>query len=427
MPKNFLFTNWEGGGNVTPTIEAARRLIAAGHRVRFLSEECNRAEVEAAGAAFLPWTRALNRKDRSPASQTFNDWRAASPQEGLVMCMRDVWCGPALKYAQDLLDELRREPADLVVTSEMLFGVQAACESIGQPFAILAVNIRLAPTPGIPPMGPGFPPARTAEERALHAHVAAASQELFDNGLPPINEARAALGLPPLEHLIDQFEAAEVEILATSRAFDFPAERLPENIRYVGPLLSDPLWARTWNCPWPATDTRPLVAVGFSTTFQNHAGVLQKVIDALAPLPVRVLVTLGGAIDPNALTPAENTAIVDSAPHCAVMRDAAVVVTHGGHGTVMRALVNQVPMLVIPHGRDQNDNAARITHRTAGFSLTPAATVEEIRTACQRLLNDPQFREAAHRLGAQVAADAENCTIVTELEAAASQASCAVV
>lgn len=104
------------------------------------------------------------------------------------------------------------------------------------------------------------------------------------------------------------------------------------------------------------------------------------------------------------------------------MRKAAVVVTHGGHGTVMRALLSRVPMLVIPHGRDQNDNAVRITDRGAGLSLMPNASVNAIRDACLRLLNDPSFRAAAKRLGDLVAAEAENSTVVHELEAAASDA-----
>src|SRR4029079_15442444 len=122
---------------------------------------------------------------------------------------------------------------------------------------------------------------------------------------------------------------------ATSRAFDFPADSLPNRVRYVGPVISDPSWAQPWTSPWAQSDTRPMVTVGFSTTFQNHAGVMQNVIDALAPLPVRVLVTLGGAIAADALRPAVNTVIVESAPHTQVMPQAAVVVTHGGHGTVM--------------------------------------------------------------------------------------------
>ncbi len=416
---NMLFASWEGGGNVTPTLEVVRKLIARGHRVRFLSDECNRAEVEAVAASFVPWNRAPNRVDRRRDSQAFKDWAEATPQAGLLTVIRDIWCGPALVYAQDVLDELRREPADLVVSSECLFGVMAACESIGQRFMTLGANISLAPLPGVPPLGPGLPPARNDEERAMHAEIAKAAQETFDSGLPALNAARAALGLGPLAHLVDQYQAAERELLATSAAFDFPADPLPSRVRYVGPQIGDPAWAHPWTSPWPASDERPLVAVAFSTTFQNHAAVVQNVIDALASLPVRVLVTLGGSLQPDELRASPNATIVESATHTIVMRDAALVVTHGGHGTVMRALVNRVPMLVIPHGRDQNDNAVRVTERGAGLSLMPDASVEAIHAACNRLLREPHFRASAKRLGDLVAADAERSTVVEQLEAGA--------
>jgi MGT family glycosyltransferase len=422
---SFLFTTWEGGGNVTPALEVVRKLVARGHRVRVMSEECNCPESEATGAAFIAWTRAPSRTDRRPESQTYRDWAAATPQEGLLSVIRDVWCGPALAYAQDVIDEVRREPTDLVVTCEALFGVMAGCESLGQRFATLCPNISLAPLPGVPPLGPGLPPARNDEERAMHAEIGKAIVAMFDSGLPALNAARAALGLGALTHLLDQFRAATVELLATSRAFDFPAERLPDNVRYVGPQIGDPHWARPWSSPWPASDRRPLVTVGFSTTFQNHAGVLQNVIDALAPLPAHVLATLGGSIKAGELRASENCVLVESAPHSVVMREAAVVITHGGHGTVMRALLSRVPMLVIPHGRDQNDNAVRVTERGAGLSLMPDASVTAIRAACERLLGDPSFRAAARRLGDLVAAEAENSAVVEEVEAAASDACCA--
>src|SRR6202008_4399506 len=105
---SFLFTIWEGGGNVPPAIETARKLTVVGHHVRILSDSCNRAEVEACGPTFLPWKRAPNRKDRSPETQTFQDWAAATPQEGLLTVVRDCWAAPALAYAQDTLDELKR-------------------------------------------------------------------------------------------------------------------------------------------------------------------------------------------------------------------------------------------------------------------------------------------------------------------------------
>src|SRR5215472_9419440 len=339
-PMNFLFTMWEGGGNVTPVLEVVRKLVARGHRVRVMAEECNRPESEATGATFIAWNRAPSRKDRSPESQACNDWAAATPQEGLLLTIKDIWCGPSLLYAQDLLEELQRYPAELVVTTEFLFGVMAGCESVGQRFVTLSSNISLAPLPGVPPIGPGLAPARTDEERALHAQITQASQAMFDSGLPALNAARAALGLQPLEHLLDQLHAAEAELLGTARAFDFPCSELPDRVRYVGPQIGDPHWAQKWSSPWPASGQRPLVTVGFSTTFQNHSGVLQKVIDALAPLPVRVLVTLGGSIKAGELRSADNCILLESAPHSVVMRESAFVVTHGGHGTVMRALVS---------------------------------------------------------------------------------------
>jgi MGT family glycosyltransferase len=303
----------------------------------------------------------------------------------------------------------------------MLYGVMAGCESIGQPFAIFSPNISLAPLPGVPPLGPGLPPARNDEEREMHRQIAAGSVGLFDSGLPALNEARTTLGLLPLEHLLDQLKVAEVELLGTARAFDFPVDSLPERVRYVGPQIGDPHWAQSWRSPWPASDRRPLVTVGFSTTFQGHTGVLQKVIDALAPLHARVLVTLGGSVKTSDLRAAENTVIVDSAPHSQVMREAAAVVTHGGHGTVMRALLSRAPMLVVPHGRDQNDNAVRVTERGAGLCIAAGASVDEIRAACAKLLADPSFRTAAKRLGDLVGAEAENSQIVEELETAAAR------
>jgi MGT family glycosyltransferase len=418
---NFLFATWEGGGNVTPVLAGVRRLADRGHRVRILGEACNRREIEAAGGRFVPWTRAPNRARRTPDSQTARDWAEPTPQDGLLAVIRDVWCGPALAYAQDVVEELGREAADLVVTNEALFGVMAGCERAGQRFVVLSPNISLAPLPGVPPLGPGLAPARSAEERATHAEIARAVATMFDSGLPALNAARAALGLGPLGHVLDQLGAAALELLATSRAFDFPCEALPSRVRYVGPQLGDPHWAGSWTSPWPASDSRPLVVVGFSTTFQDHAAVLQRVIDALAPLPVRVLVTLGGSIDATELEPPGNCVVVESAPHAVVMREAALVITHGGHGTVMRALASRVPMLVIPHGRDQNDNAARVTERGAGLSLVPDASTADIRAACAQLLGEPAFRAAARRLGDRVAADAESSTLVAELEAAAAR------
>lgn len=401
-PRSFIFTTWEGGGNVAPAINVARKLLQRGHRVRFMCDQSSREDAEAAGLTFRPWQQAPNRADRSPGSCPVRDWEAANPQEGILRLMEKLMFGAALEYARDLIAELEREPADVVVTSDMLPGVMAACESRGQRLAILAANLCLYPLPGMPAFGPGLPPPRTVEEHALHEQIKQGTLQMLDHGLDGLNRARLALGLLPLSSVIEQLDAAPLYLLATSRAFDFPIQHLPEKIRYVGPQIEELASASPWTSPWSETDTRPLVAVGFSTTFQDHADVIQAVVDATADLPVRTLVTLG-QVPPYQVQAAANTILMRSAPHNAVMREAAVVITHGGHGTVMRALQHECPMLIIPHGRDQDENAIRVTERGAGLSLPATASREEIQAAVRRLLDEPSFAHAARQLGDAIA------------------------
>ena len=411
----FLFTTWEGGGNVAPAMTLASQLVRRGHAVRVMSDEANRGEAEAAGAAFIPWTTAPNRPDRSRASDPVRDWEAASPPEGLGCLFRAIVTGPSAAYARDTIAELKREPADLVVTSEMLLGVIAGCESQGQRAAVFSANLCMYPLPGMPVFGPGLPPPVTPEDHALHDQVRAGTIAMFDElGLADLNRARAGLDLRPLTHLHDQVQSLEAYLLGASQAFDFPSDP-PPLIRYVGPQLGEPSWAGQWTSPFEAADDRPLVLAGFSTTFQGHAGVLQRVIDAAADLPVRLLVTLGG-LEPGEIAPAANARVVDRAPHGAVMLEAAIVVTHGGHGTVTRGLVHGLPMLVVPHGRDQDDNAVRVAVHGAGLALPPAASTGEIRAALVRLLGEPDFRAVARRLGGEIRRDMTRSTAVADLE-----------
>lgn len=415
-PLNFLFATWEGGGSVMPIITVARKLAERGHRVRVMSDACNRSEAEQAGARFIPWTRAPSRTDRTRDSDIFRDWEVDTPEEQIGRVLDRIMVGPAQSYAEDLIEELKGEPADLVVSNEMLLGVPMGCEAIGQRFVLLTCNVSLFPMEGVPPMGPGLLPATNDAERALHAEIMQANRQMFDSRLPALNAARAAYGLAPLAALADQHDAAQAVLLGTSRAFDFAPEQLPERIRYVGPQLDDPSWAKPWTSPWAADDTRPLVLVGFSTTFQGHIGVLQDIIDGAASLDVRLLVTLGSTIAPEELKPAANCELVRSAPHNSVMKQAALVVTHGGHGTVARALSHLRPMVVVPHGRDQNDNAVRVTARGAGIQLAADAGPDAFRGAIEAILSEPAYSAAAARLGRLIADDARNSPVVAELE-----------
>jgi MGT family glycosyltransferase len=199
------------------------------------------------------------------------------------------------------------------------------------------------------------------------------SERLWDaKGLAGLNAVRAQHRLSPLSHFFNQVRHARRQLVLTSREFDFPAA-VPANVQYVGPVLDDPQWAEA--AAWtPPAGSAPLVLVAMSSTFQDQIACLQRVVDALGTLPVRGVVTTGPAIDPTSLEPTANVMVLRSAPHRQILHHASLVVTHGGHGTVMKALAAGVPMVIVPHGRDQADTAARVIARRAGIALKRTAT-----------------------------------------------------
>ena len=85
----------------------------------------------------------------------------------------------------------------------------------------------------------------------------------------------------------------------------------------------------------------------------------------------------------------------------------------------MKALAAGVPLLLLPHGRDQADTAVRVSMHGAGVTLKRSTRPERIATAVRLLLEDAAYRAAAQRLGEEVRRDAAGDVLVSELEDAA--------
>jgi MGT family glycosyltransferase len=249
--------------------------------------------------------------------------------------------------------------------------------------------------------------------------VAALGARSWNRGLPALNAARAEHGLAPLDAALDQIGRADRMLVLTSKAFDVPTGDLPDNLRYAGPRLDDPPWAGEWT---PPEGDEPLVLVGLSSTFQDQLGVLRRAAEALGSLPVRAVITTGPAVTPGDVDAPANVQIVAAAPHAEILRHAAAVVTHGGHGTVIKALAAGVPLVVLPMGRDQLDVAARVAGSGAGIRLKPGASAAKLANAVRAVLGDPSYRTAATRLAGAIAADTAEDRAVAELESLTSAA-----
>ncbi|HYR07476.1 MAG TPA: glycosyltransferase [Longimicrobium sp.] len=417
-PRSYLFVTFEGGGNVPPVLGVARRLAARGHDVRVLTEPCLRAATEAAGARFIPFTRHFTREDRT--EDLIRDSSARSPIGALKASLEGLVFGPAPVVAEETRRAMAGERPDVVVADALMPGALIAAEAAGIPRVVLFHMPEYLPGPGRPAAGPGFLPRADLPGRLRDGLMTRLFLRQLKAYLPAFNAARRASGLAPLgtaRELVDQYHAADLRLIMTSQAFDFPITPPPTNVRYVGPVLDDPDWTGEWRSPWPESAPRPLVVASLSSTFQNQRDVLQRIIAALGTLPVRGLVTLGPAMAGERFDVPANVVAVASAPHARVFPHAAAIVTHAGHGTVMRALAHGVPLLCLPMGRDQDDNAARVFARGAGLRLRPSAAPPRIAAALRRLLDEPGFRASAERLGRIIRDDVATDRAVMELEA----------
>jgi len=415
-PIKFLFTMWDGGGTVPPELGIAKRLIARGHAVRVLADPVIEDEARAAGCAFSPWTTAPHRTTRDRSGDIIRDYDAGNPLRMMATYMKLFMADPAPRWAADTLAELEARPVDVFVTDQMIPATNIAAEKLALPRAAISPQIWMLPTPGLPPIGIGLRPATGPFGRMRDAGIRWVMTRLFDKALPAFNATRASHGLPPVGSTFEQMLRVDATYVLTSPAFDFTTKFMPKNVFYAGPVLDDPSWSGPWRSPWKPGDARPLVLVGLSSQYQKQTETLQRIVDALATLPVRALVTLGTALSPDEVRGTNNVVVVRSAPHAEVLRDASLLVTHGGHGTAMKGLAAGVPLLCVPMGRDQNDNAVRVVERGAGLSVKPTSSVDVIRVSIERLLREPAFRDGARRLGAAIAGRDGCVDVVQSLE-----------
>lgn len=193
-------------------------------------------------------------------------------------------------------------------------------------------------------------------------------------------------------------------LVLSSPGFEYRAS-LPPNVRYVGPQLVDPPWA-AHAVDWRPDGDGPLVLVAMSSVYQQQAELLAGVATALGWLGVRGVVTTGRAVDPEEVPAPPGVRVVRAAPHGEVMREAAAVVTHCGHGTTLKALAAGAPLVCIPMGRDQHMNAARVLRQGAGVLVGRRAGTGEIASAVRRVLSDPSYADSARRVADLLAREA---------------------
>jgi MGT family glycosyltransferase len=410
-----LVAGWDSGGGVEVVQTVVRRAVARGRKVRVLGTEGLRSRFESAGATFLRYKYAPDNDMTQPETDLVKDWQTRNPLSQWRRVRDRQLCGPAREFCRDVVEELQREAADVAVIDTMIPAAMFGAEVAGVRAVIVMHGPYMIPRPDIPPLGAGLMPAKGPLGRLRDRSAAAVALAVFRSAMPALNRVRAEVGLAPVRDLPGLMARADRILVCSSPSYDFGSGSVPANVCYVGPQLDDDPGEGSGG-QWAGKPGQPLVLVGLSSTVMRQEGLLQRATDALGQLPVRGLVTTGPAVDPAVMSAPDNVTVTRWVRHADVLPHCSAVITHGGHGTVLKALTAGVPQVLVPLGRDQPDNAARVVRTGAGIRLRKNTSTAALRAAVTRVIEDPRYHAAARRMAARLAAERDDNRAVDELE-----------
>ena len=384
-----LLLSLDAAGNWPPERCLIRALVERGHEVHVVTDAGHERDTVSAGGTYVPY-----RCVRGPGIARRNAGQGppkGSPNEDpkiseLELLFRTRTLNA--DFGAELEGAIERIVPDVLLVDQMLWSAIAAAERSSLPTAVLWHTV----------------------------FTAGALRKLPGFALDELNVQRRELGLDAVADRFAQDERAEAIIAFTLGEFDLPSAELPGNLHYVGPLACLPEPLPAYESPWPADDSRPLVLISYSTSFQDQIDLLQRVVDALAELPVRGLMTLGPAIEAELLNVPENVVCETFVPHAAVLPEVDLVVTHAGHGTTMAAVTAGVPLLCTPMGRDQNEVGACVERNGLGQVVSQEAPVNELRDAIAGRLADAAMRDRCRAFADRIDLNAGLNTAIEVLE-----------
>lgn len=350
-----LFTFVGGRGHAEPLLPVAAAAQRAGHAVAVAGK--------ASVVATIDEFEGFGIGAENDAAQTERTALVEVDPERESRLVRDVVAGANIRRRLVELSELCSDwQPDVIVCDEVDFGAMVVAERLGLPHATVLVTA-----------------AGSFVRRELLADVLDALR--VENGVAPdpgfemISRGLVLSPFPP-----------------SFRDPAFPLPPTAQGLRLYEPAAKD---------RGPTT-----VYFTLGTIFDLESGDLfERVIAGLGLLPVDAITTIGRRLDPATFDPLPaNVRLEQYVPQSLVLPRCDVVVCHGGSGSVLGALAHGLPLVVLPLGADQPQNAGRCKATNVGVALDAATvTPHEIRAAILEVLGDETYRHAAERMRDELA------------------------
>jgi len=366
-----LFTIQPAFGHFHPLVPLAHALAAAGHEVAVACSRSFAPMVEASGLRAIP--AGLDWLEEAGLTRVFP--ALASIPHGpkrVAWVMANIFGGvTAERMSADLLALAADWPFDLVVRETLEFGGCLAAERLGIPHAVVQT---------------------VAEQPTIWAILAA-----------PLARHRETLGLPPDPELAMIHRYLHLSVRPPTLQI---APLPPTHHTFRAPVFDR---SAVDTAPdWAAGLLEPPVIYATLGTVMNRAvpGLFAAILQGAGPVAGTLIVAVGGDSDPADLGPQPAHVHVERyVPQSLIFPRCDLVVTHGGSGTLLAALTHGLPLVMIPIGADQPNNAALVAALRMGRVIGPEErTAEAIGAAARAVLAEPSYRRNAEGMRDELAA-----------------------
>ncbi len=353
-----------------PLVPIAMALERAGHEVAFACSEDNRPALDATGFRLFPAGSSM--AELMP--ELMPKVMALPEGERGRFVMASTFGGilPE-RIVPDLISICRDWKPDLLVRDSVEFGGCIAAEYLDLPHASVEVGV-FFPTP-------------------LVADMAGLS----------LQRLRSGLGLPPDPSLAMLYRYLHLAFVPPS--YQDPAVPRPPTAHALRHVVFDRSGDEVLPA-WAGSLSRPVVYATLGLGFNRAVDVFAAVLAGLRDEPGSLVVTVGRNQDPAQFCPQPpNVHVERYIPQSLLFPYCDLVVCHGGWNTVLAALSAGLPLVLLPLGADQPQNAARCAALHVGRVIgVGERTPDGIRAAVREVLADSSYRSNAERMRAEMEA-----------------------
>ncbi len=399
MKRRIVMATWGSLGDLHPFLAVALGLKTRGHHVTIASAADYREKVEAEELEFYPLRPELAPLVADPALMR----RLGDLRYGTEYLVREVILRHLPEAYKDLASACRE--ADVLVGHNFVFACPIVAEKLGIPWLSVALQPMAFFSSNDSPVIPGTPWLTCFRQLGWipRSMMIRSIKRATRHWMTPIDDLRKTLGLPsPVGHPLFDGGFSERGTLAWfSRVVGPPQPDWPPHVTVTGFPFYDgeapPMEASARLAEFLAQGEPPVAFTLGSAAVHVAGDFYDESLATVRRLGCRAVFLVGKDPRNRPYAPvSENVFVTDYAPHAKVFPRAAVVAHQGGIGTAAQALRAGRPMLVVPYGMDQPDNAVRL-FRLGVARVLPRRRYRARRAAREisKLMTDDRYREAA--------------------------------